>query len=300
MNETITALQKLSQAEKWLAEAKSLDDIQEIHDIAIAAEAYAKAHRLGLNAENHAMEVRMLAGRRIGELVPAEQGKRTDKKLHQDSVKSIIPQQRLSEFRKLAEIPMPEFKERLEIAKAHEEKITYRKILLDPSLHISDDSYEWNTPQDIIESAKSVMGIIDIDPASNETAQKEIQATKYYTRETNGLAHKWKGNLWMNPPYSMPLIEQFITKAIQDYNKGNLLSFIILTNNSSDTNWFHSLLKDCCVCFTYGRVPFWFDDGSKLAVRQGQAIFYKGPNEKGFVNEFSKYGKMVKGINNDN
>jgi len=90
MNETM--LQKLSQAEKWLAEAKSLDDLKQIHDVALAAEAYAKAHRLGIESENHAREIKFLAARRIGELVPAEQGKRVDKEPHRDSVKSVIPQ----------------------------------------------------------------------------------------------------------------------------------------------------------------------------------------------------------------
>lgn len=46
------------------------------------------------------------AARRIGELVPAEQGKRTDKEPVRTSDKLSISKQRLSEFRKLAEIPM--------------------------------------------------------------------------------------------------------------------------------------------------------------------------------------------------
>jgi hypothetical protein len=61
MNVRIDTNQCLSQAEKWLAEAKSLDDLKNIHDIAIAAEAYAKAHRLGIDAENHDKEVKFLA-----------------------------------------------------------------------------------------------------------------------------------------------------------------------------------------------------------------------------------------------
>ena len=40
-----------------------------------------------------------------------------------------IPKQRLSEFRKLAEIPMDKFKERIEVAKVKEEKITYQRLL---------------------------------------------------------------------------------------------------------------------------------------------------------------------------
>ena len=108
--------------------------------VALAAEAYAKAHRLGIDAENHAREIKFTAARRIGELVPAEQGKRTDKEqegkrtkrtkeLHQDSEKSIIPQQRLSEFRKLAEIPIEKFMERIEVAKVKESKITRLLII---------------------------------------------------------------------------------------------------------------------------------------------------------------------------
>ena len=56
------------------------------------------------------MEIRLLAARRIGELVPAE--KPPGKKIVRTSDELKIPKQRLSEFRKLAEIPMPEFKER--------------------------------------------------------------------------------------------------------------------------------------------------------------------------------------------
>lgn len=113
-----TALEKLSKADQWLAEAKTLEDLRQIHDIATAAEAYAKAHRLGLSAENHAMEVRLLAAHRIGELVPATPPEKKNPKGIQQKASpkngetSQIPQQRLSEFRKLAEIPAPEFKER--------------------------------------------------------------------------------------------------------------------------------------------------------------------------------------------
>lgn len=60
---------------------------------------------LGIEAENHAREIKLLAARRIGELVPAVQGKRTDKEPVRISDK-LPDHQRLSEFRKLAKIPM--------------------------------------------------------------------------------------------------------------------------------------------------------------------------------------------------
>jgi hypothetical protein len=54
----------LTQAEKWLAEAKTLDDLRQIHDIAKAAETYAQAHQLGIDSENHAREIKFLAARK--------------------------------------------------------------------------------------------------------------------------------------------------------------------------------------------------------------------------------------------
>ena len=58
------------------------------------------------------MEVRLLAARRMGELVPPKQGKRTDLKTSPNDGEVDIPQQRLSDFRKLAEIPLGEFREK--------------------------------------------------------------------------------------------------------------------------------------------------------------------------------------------
>jgi hypothetical protein len=73
-------------------------------------------------------------------------GKRTHGKELSEVRTTEIPKQRLSEFRKLAEIPIKEFKERIEIAKAKEEKITYNKILRGDWYQMSE-SPEWETPQ---------------------------------------------------------------------------------------------------------------------------------------------------------
>lgn len=58
-------------------------------------------------AENHAMEIRLLAARRIGELVPAESPGR-GKKIIRTSNNFPSPP-RLTEFRKLADISIDEF-----------------------------------------------------------------------------------------------------------------------------------------------------------------------------------------------
>ena len=146
------------------------------------------------------------------------------------------------------------------------------------SLHVSDDSYEWFTPAEYIEAARRVMGSIDTDPASCATANRVVQAGTFYTVDDDGLLYDWPGNVWLNPPYNMPWIERFIDKAIIEYGSGTARAVMVLTNNSTDTAWFHKLLSIAPVCFTRGRIRFWGADGDTLATRQGQAIFYLGAN----------------------
>jgi len=292
----LDTLAKLNQAERLLSETKDLADLKQIHDIAVAAEAYAAAHGLGIHLENHAMEIRLLAARRIGELVPPEQGKRTDMQLVQTSDKLEIPKQRLSDFRKLAEIPMPEFKGKIEEAKAKQEKISYYKILRGPDALVTKftGDMENYTPPEIIEKVKAVFGgDIGLDPASCEFAQRTVQAKTYFTEADDGLNRKWHGNVFLNPPYQMPLIEQFVEKLIGELP--NITSAILLTNNNTDTYWFYkSALAARAVCFTRGRISFYKTEGPRTAPTNGQAFFYFGADTARFRNVFADVGLIFK------
>lgn len=64
-----TALAKLDKAVTWLAEARTLDEVKRIVDIAEAARTYARAAKLGLEAYNHAAEVKVRAERKAGEML---------------------------------------------------------------------------------------------------------------------------------------------------------------------------------------------------------------------------------------
>src|SRR5437667_3450717 len=61
---------------------------------------------------------------------------------------------------------------------------------------------DWFTPAVYVDAAREVMGGgIDLDPASCEQANRVVRATRYYTKEDNGLMHSWYGRIWLNPPY---------------------------------------------------------------------------------------------------
>jgi len=159
-------------------------------------------------------------------------------------------------------------------------------------IHISDDSYEWYTPPKYISAARKVMGDIDLDPATSEEAQEAVRATRYYTQRVDGLRQSWRGRVWLNPPYNMPLVEQFTNKAIESYKSGDVTEAIILVNNATDTKWFQSLL-DYPICLVRGRVQFFNPYGLTLQTRQGQAIFYLGNNIGRFAEVFSKFGPVL-------
>jgi len=153
---------------------------------------------------------------------------------------------------------------------------------------------EWYTPIEYSEAARSVMGDIDLDPASSAQAQETIRALNYFTIEENGLIQTWSGRVFLNPPYTQPDIKNFIQKAVDEFAAGNIHEAIILTHNYTDTAWFHLASSVCsAICFTRGRIAFVSPEGKKAAPTQGQTFFYYGKNTEAFKREFSTIGLVL-------
>jgi phage N-6-adenine-methyltransferase len=150
---------------------------------------------------------------------------------------------------------------------------------------------EWFTPSRFVELARKVMGSIDLDPASCGKAQRTVRAGTYYTQETNGLAQLWFGRVWLNPPYSKPLITKFIDKLISELP--NIEQAIVLTNAYTDTRWFRTLMSVSTVCLTHGRIHFINADGETGNPPIGGSFFYCGHNPKRFAKLFSEVGHIV-------
>jgi ParB family chromosome partitioning protein len=146
---------------------------------------------------------------------------------------------------------------------------------------------EWYTPREYLDAAIEVMGAIDLDPASSDLAQQHVKAKRYFTRETDGLKQRWSGRVFLNPPYAMPFVKDFVEKMVTSFEAGDISQGILLTNNATDTEWWHRADRTCsALCFTRGRISFLkAKDGvieKKEAPTNGQVFFYFGPNVEAF------------------
>lgn len=154
---------------------------------------------------------------------------------------------------------------------------------------------EGYTPAEYVEAARRAMGSITTDPATTAKAQAVIQAETFYTMEDDGLQQTWRGNVFLNPPYRHPDIRQFIDKLLAELDSGNVEQAILLTNNNTDTYWFHDCgQRAALICFTKGRINFYKPDDSVTSPTNGQAFFYFGKDAGRFAEEFSSLGLIAK------
>lgn len=164
--------------------------------------------------------------------------------------------------------------------------------------HVSHNSgnNEWYTPPEYIQAAREVMGEIDLDPASSEIANKMIvKAKRFYSEDNDGLSKKWRGRVWMNPPYSSELIGRFTAKLCEHIRSGDITEAVVLVNNATEAAWFEDMADlASTVMFTYSRVKFLdVDLNPRGAPLQGQALLYFGANYKKFIKSFSKLAWAV-------
>lgn len=113
---------------------------------------------------------------------------------------------------------------------------------------------EWYTPKEIIDS----LGKFDLDPCAPVTPLWST-ADIMYDITHDGLKQEWNGRVWLNPPYSRPLIEKFI-KRMAEHNNGIALLF-----NRCDNKMFQDIIfeKAIAMKFLRNRIRFFRPDGTR-------------------------------------
>ena len=174
-------------------------------------------------------------------------------------------------------------------------------MTLPETLCLSSEHY---TPPELIESARQVMGSIDLDPASSPIANSVIKAKVFYTKETNGLdlTNSWEGNVYLNPPGDRTgkLVKAFWERLVNEVLNDNVRAGIwagFNTNQLQSLQRFgiHPLLLPTCV--VNKRIPWLGTDlepqEQPLRANYFTVITKDSKIEESFAREFVQYGTVV-------
>ena len=104
---------------------------------------------------------------------------------------------------------------------------------------------EWYTPKEIIDE----LGVFDTDPCAPINPLWQT-AKIMYNKLDDGLTKDWVGRVWLNPPYSRPLIEQFV-RRLAEHGNGIALLF-----NRCDSKMFQDVVFE-------NRIRFFRPDGTR-------------------------------------
>lgn len=298
-----------------MIKAKTLDDVLQIRDQAEALRVYIKAAAEGIVAANAAAEIKLRAERKAGEMLKAMENQNPGPKPKlkpgpnpNEIGNTMLPISSLddlgvtkiqsSRWQQEASVPEEKFTEFLEDCRDNGKEVTQAGLLnLARGNHVAKNSgeNEWYTPPVYIEAAREVMGSIDLDPASCDTAQEIVKAKIFYCAEDDGTRKPWGGNVWLNPPYSKDWIGEFVEKLYVEHVKDKRVKqAIVLVNNATETAWFQRLLvMASAVCFICGRIKFLDKSGTEANTPlQGQIALYIGNDPESFMRGFSEFGAV--------
>jgi hypothetical protein len=167
----------------------------------------------------------------------------------------------------------------------------------------SDQSYstsnKWNTPLHIVEAVRCVFaGTIDLDPCSDEDAQRVVLASKHYTSLDNGLdrAKVWTGKVFVNPPYGMVdgsvgMQEAFMDRALEEHRLGNITECVILVKGAIGYKWFGKVLQSPH-CMLTEKLRYENHGLPGCVAPFGSVVMYLGPNTTKFVEVFGALGHV--------
>lgn len=284
-------------ARSALCEAHRVDEVKEIRDKAAALTEYARQANDN-EMYRWATEIKLRAERKAGELLAAQvqhhggrPAKRSSEKTVSKSLEELgVTKQQSSDWQKIAKIDEKEF----EIAMASPVIMTTKQLAAGETqreskhgIHYSSETPEHYTPKSILDAVVACMGDVDLDPCSNP-GKPNVPARHHYRQADDGLARRWHGRVFMNPPYGRE-ISFWVCKLRDDYvEERTVTQAIALVPSRTDTEWFR-VLRDYPVCFISGRLTF---VGNSDPAPFPSAVFYLGDGLDSFTSAFASLGDV--------
>lgn len=286
---------KVDEAYRALMQATTVEEVLGIRSKAEACRVFVKQAGQSLEMQNRCAEIKLKAEKKAGELLAAMELHNGDPRLHDATRLSDlgVSKHQSSRWQKIASLDDEVFAELVQDCQRKKVELTQALVLKKAGAHVSNNSGEdeWYTPSQFIEAARRVLEVIDLDPASSESANEVVKATRFFSEDDNGLSQEWTGRVWMNPPYGQPVISHFAEKMAASVESGAVTESITLVNNATETKWCQRLLgASAALCFPNGRIRYWYPERDSKTPLQGQVFIYCGANTGRFITTFSEFG----------
>ena len=94
------------------------------------------------------------------------------------------------------------------------------------------------TPPAIIEGIRTILGGIDLDPASSVEANTVVKANRIYTIEDDALTQRWVAEtVWCNPPFNNGGLRLFARKLRAHVEDGDIRRAAFLAPFTGGSTW---------------------------------------------------------------
>ena len=114
--------------------------------------------------------------------------------------------------------------------------------------HTQRSTEEWATPQELFDSLDAEFHFT-LDPCASEGNAK---CSQYFTKNQDGLAQKWTGVVFMNPPFRY--CDRWVKKAYEECGRG--VTVVCLLPSRTDTAWWHEYATKAEIRWIRGRVKY--------------------------------------------
>jgi ParB-like chromosome segregation protein Spo0J len=155
-------------------------------------------------------------------------------------------------------------------------------------------SQERYTPAGIADAVRRVLKQIDLDPASSRNANKIVGASSYFTRGTDGLKRRWRGRVFLNPPFDA--WPTWLAKLEEEIAAGRVKQAIVV--GPANISAFRSLLRRGGLLLVPTERPKFYDPTADRLVDPpfGSLICYVGEEKDRFVEVFSEQGLILRQV----
>ena len=156
-----------------------------------------------------------------------------------------------------------------------------------------EDRNRYCTPRLILDPVYAMWGRIDLDPCWDPTSIVRALRTFDIRRGQDALKLRWRGRVFLNPPYSGPA--PFLRRAAIHYRRG-LAETLAIVNVMAGSRYWHQWVwpHATAICFLDGRVAFLVNGKPKKGTRfYDQAVIYYGDDVRRFRQIWSRLGVVV-------